>query len=96
MSAASTKPPQFTVFTPTYNRAHTITRVYDSLVAQTYRDFEWIVIDDGSTDATKLLIKKWQDTARIFIRYYYQENSGKQRRVQSCGPNCPRRTFPTD
>jgi Glycosyltransferases involved in cell wall biogenesis len=44
--------PQFTVFTPTYNRAQTIHRVYDSLRAQTLRDFEWLVVDDGSTDAT--------------------------------------------
>jgi glycosyltransferase involved in cell wall biosynthesis len=42
----------FTVFTPIYNRAHTLHRVYDSLRAQTLRDFEWIVVDDGSTDNT--------------------------------------------
>ena len=42
----------FTVFTATYNRAHTLQRVYESLKAQTYRDFEWLIVDDGSSDAT--------------------------------------------
>lgn len=49
----------FTVFTPTYNRAHTLYRVYDSLVSQTFRDFEWFVVDDGSTDGTKTLVSDW-------------------------------------
>ncbi|MFQ5451045.1 MAG: glycosyltransferase family 2 protein, partial [Nitrospinaceae bacterium] len=46
----------FTVFTPTYNRAYTLDRVYNSLVAQTFRDFEWLIVDDGSTDNTKELV----------------------------------------
>ena len=45
-----------TVFTPTYNRAHTLNRVYESLKRQTCDDFEWLVIDDGSTDNTKTLL----------------------------------------
>ena len=45
--------PLFTIFTPTYNRAHTLHRCFDSLSAQTLRDFEWIVVDDGSTDGTE-------------------------------------------
>ncbi|HWN27804.1 MAG TPA: glycosyltransferase, partial [Actinomycetospora sp.] len=40
--------PQFTVFTASYNRAHTLPRVYASLQAQTLRDFEWLIVDDGS------------------------------------------------
>ncbi len=68
---------QFTVFTPTYNRAHTLHRVYDSLKAQTYRDFEWLIIDDGSTDHTKELVEQWQKEANFRIRYIYQENAGK-------------------
>ncbi len=67
----------FTVFTPTYNRAHTLHRVYESLVAQTFRDFEWLVIDDGSTDKSKNLIEGWRDDADFPIRYIYQENQGK-------------------
>src|SRR4029434_11350090 len=69
--------PRFTVFTPTYNRAQTIHRVYDSLRAQTLRDFEWLVVDDGSTDATSDLIANWARTASFLIRYVKQEHSGK-------------------
>lgn len=68
---------EFTVFTPTYNRAHTLHRVYDSLQAQTYRDFEWIVVDDGSTDGTSDLVKGWIIEANFPIRYFWQENAGK-------------------
>ncbi len=67
----------FTVFTPTYNRAHTLHRVYESLKVQTYSDFEWLIVDDGSTDDTCELIKQWQRKVYFPIRYIYQENSGK-------------------
>jgi glycosyltransferase involved in cell wall biosynthesis len=67
----------FTVFTPTYNRAHTVHRVYDSLCAQTLRDFEWLVVDDGSTDSTAELIANWAKSADFPIRYFKQEHSGK-------------------
>lgn len=67
----------FTIFTATYNRAHTLQRVYDSCMAQTFRDFEWLIIDDGSTDETAALVANWQAQADFPIRYYYQENSGK-------------------
>ncbi len=69
--------PLFTIFTPTYNRSHTIHRVYDSLCAQTLRDFEWLVIDDGSTDDTSELIAKWISVADFPIRYIRQQHSGK-------------------
>lgn len=67
----------FTVFTPTYNRAHTLSRVYNSLKTQTYRDFEWLIIDDGSIDNTCNLIEQWQKEAEFPIRYIRQENQGK-------------------
>jgi glycosyltransferase involved in cell wall biosynthesis len=67
----------FTVFTPTYNRAHTLHRVYDSLRAQTLRDFEWLVVDDGSTDDTPSLIAQWTKAADFPIRHFKQEHSGK-------------------
>lgn len=71
----------FTVFTPTYNRAHTLSRVYDSLVAQTFRDFEWLIVDDGSEDQTDELVKKWQSEATFPIRYFWQENGGRYRTI---------------
>lgn len=70
-------PYRFTVFTATYNRVHTLLRVYDSLAAQTYRDFEWLVVDDGSTDDTARLIERWQQEAAFPIRYLRQANQGK-------------------
>lgn len=68
--------PVLTVFTPTYNRAHTLPRTYESLCRQTCRDFEWLVIDDGSTDGTAALIKSWQEENKIPIRYIHKENGG--------------------
>jgi len=65
-----------TVFTPTYNRAYCLHLVYESLVRQTSRDFEWLVIDDGSTDQTEELVARWISENRIPIRYYRQENQG--------------------
>lgn len=65
-----------TVFTPAYNRAHTIGRTYESLCRQTSKDFEWLVIDDGSKDNTKELVEGWIAEAKIKIRYVYQENQG--------------------
>lgn len=71
------KQPKFTVFTPAYNRAHTLHRVWDSLQAQTFRDFEWIVIDDGSVDNTAALIAQWKSQADFPVTYQYQTNSGR-------------------
>jgi glycosyltransferase involved in cell wall biosynthesis len=67
----------FTVFTPTYNRAHTLKRVYDCLRSQTDRDFEWLIIDDGSTDSTQELVQSWIDERQLVIRYMLQARSGK-------------------
>lgn len=65
-----------TVFTPTYNRAHTLPRTYESLLQQTCKDFEWLVIDDGSTDGTRDLVKGWIEENLIPIIYIYKENGG--------------------
>src|SRR6476619_6982250 len=67
----------FTVFTPTYNRARTLDRVYTSLKNQTFRDFEWIIVDDGSSDETSNLVQAWQQEAGFPVRYVYQPNLGK-------------------
>ncbi|MBE6777086.1 MAG: glycosyltransferase family 2 protein [Ruminococcaceae bacterium] len=73
---------RFTVFTPTYNRAHTLDRLYHSLQRQTFRDFEWIVVDDGSTDNTRNTIKRFIDEKPFFeIKYFYTENGGKHRAI---------------
>lgn len=69
--------PLFTIFTATYNRADTLPRVYAGLRAQTYQNFEWLIIDDGSTDATDRLVETWRRDAGFSIRYYWQENRGK-------------------
>lgn len=68
---------RFTVFTPTFNRAYRLKDLYESLSLQTFKDFEWLVVDDGSIDETKNLIENWILKKELNIRYYYQENSGK-------------------
>ena len=69
---------QFTVCTPTYNCGKFIHRVISSLESQTFTDFEWVVIDDGSTDNTKSIVKKYIGSKPFFpIQYYHQENQGK-------------------
>ena len=65
-----------TVFTPAYNRAHTLNRTYQSLCLQTSKDFEWLIIDDGSTDNTRELVERWIEDSLISIRYIYQHNQG--------------------
>jgi glycosyltransferase involved in cell wall biosynthesis len=69
--------PTFTVFTPTYNRAHTLRRPFESLLRQTRNDFEWLVVDDGSTDGTEGLIRGWESAAGFPVRYLRQDNRGK-------------------
>lgn len=73
-------PPRVTVMTPTHNRAHLIHRVRESLAAQSWRGFEWLVIDDGSTDGTEALIRAWAaDPAAPFpIRYVRQPHGHKK------------------
>ena len=65
-----------TIFTPAYNRAHTIGRTYESLCRQTCKDFEWLIVDDGSSDNTRALVEGWIKENRIPIRYIYQQNQG--------------------
>ncbi len=69
---------QFTVFTATFNRGHLLMNVYNGLKKQTFKDFEWIIVDDGSTDSTEKFVSAWIKENCIPIRYFKQENQGKQ------------------
>lgn len=66
----------FTVYTGTRNRARTLDRPYLSLCSQTFRDFEWLVVDNDSDDGTEALIAKWQAEADFPIRYIRHANRG--------------------
>lgn len=72
---SSTKP-MFTVFTGTWNRGSYLRRVYTSLCAQTMQDFEWLIVDDGSTDDTRERVDEMRAEGRLAIRYIYKENGG--------------------
>ena len=65
------------IFTPTYNRAHTLTQLYESLINQTTKNFEWIIVDDGSQDTTQDLVGLWISHNKIPIIYEKKENEGK-------------------
>jgi glycosyltransferase involved in cell wall biosynthesis len=72
-----TGPPLLTVITPTYNRAHLIKRVYQSLLMQTNKSFEWVIVDDGSSDDTEQVVMRWINRAPFKITYVKQHNQGK-------------------
>ncbi len=74
--------PAISVLTPTYNRAHVLHRAYESLRRQTERDFEWVVVDDGSIDDTAALLSRWQAEADFPITWYrYSNNRGRNTAV---------------
>ncbi|GHT82373.1 sugar transferase [Spirochaetia bacterium] len=66
---------KFSVITPTYNRGAYLRQIYECLIQQSEKDFEWIIVDDGSTDETKYIIDQFNKD--IEIKYIYQENAGK-------------------
>lgn len=66
-----------TIFTPTYNRAYILNKLYYSLCLQTYKDFEWLIVDDGSEDGTESLIEGFINENKIQIKYQKQQNAGK-------------------
>lgn len=73
---------RITVFTPTYNRAYTLPRLYESLKAQTFHDFEWVIVDDGSTDNTTEVVDGFLRESPFFeIKYRKTENGGKHRAI---------------
>lgn len=67
--------PRVSVITPTYNRADFLGEAIDSMLAQTFDDFEMIIVDDGSTDGTRALVEQYSDDPRI--RCFFQENQGQ-------------------
>lgn len=68
--------PLITVFTPTYNRAYTLPKCYESLKNQSCKDFIWLIVDDGSTDNTRQIVEEWIKEDVVNIKYYYQQNQG--------------------
>lgn len=73
--------PLITIFTPAYNRGYIIGKLYESLCRQSFCDFEWLVVDDGSTDDTGTLLAAFIAENKIPIRYFRQENGGKHRAI---------------
>lgn len=65
-----------TILTPTYNRVHLLPRLYESLRNQTNKNFQWLIIDDGSTDGTKNYIKNLSEKY-FSIEYHHKKNGGK-------------------
>ncbi len=71
-----------TIFTPVYNQANIIGQLYQSLLRQTSYEFEWLIVDDGSTDYVKEVVEPWIKKTREFeIRFYQQKNGGKHRAI---------------
>ena len=65
------------IVTPTFNRGKLLQRCYDSLCNQTYKNFEWIIVDDGSTDDTRERVENFINEKKIEIKYFFQKNQGK-------------------
>lgn len=74
--SASRNAVKASVVTATYNRAHTLPRTYEALKSQTFRDFEWVIVDDGSSDGTGSLVRGWQTEDEIRIVYAWQPRRG--------------------
>ena len=72
---------EITIFTPVYNRAYCLKKLYDSLKEQTWKDFEWVIVNDGSTDYSDELIKTFIEEKRIKIQYRYVKNHGKHNAI---------------
>lgn len=72
---------KITVFTSTYNRAYIINNLYNSLKKQKFKDFEWLIIDDGSEDDTETIVNKWICEQVFLIRYYKISNGGKHKAI---------------
>ena len=76
---------KITILTATYNREKLLNRLYESLNEnyKTFKDFEWIIIDDGSSDNTKKVVEEWIKKAKYKIEYHYQKNAGKMSAINN-------------
>lgn len=76
---------KISVLTPTYNRAESLEKLYTSLVVNSNSNiqFEWLVMDDGSTDRTKIVVENFIKQNIVDIKYFYQENQGKMAAVNN-------------
>ena len=72
-----------TVLTPSYNRGDLLKNLYQSLREQIFDDFEWIVVDDGSTDSTSEIITHFKEDKKIVIKYIKQSNGGKHTAINA-------------
>ena len=79
---------KITFYTPTYNRAYLLPRLYESLKNQTNKNFIWLVVDDGSTDGTKALVEGWENEGVIEILYEFKENGGKHTAMDFAHQHC--------
>jgi len=79
---------RLTYFTPTYNREKLLPNLYESLLAQTDKNFIWLIIDDGSKDGTENLVKGWQKENKIKIEYVKKENGGKHTAIELSNQIC--------
>ena len=73
---------KISIVTATYNREGLLPKLYESLNKnyKTYKDFEWIIMDDGSEDNTKSLVEEWTRKAKYKIDYHYQKKKKRERK----------------
>ena len=72
---------QFTIITPTLNRAHLLPRLYESLVAQTLPGLEWIIADGGSKDGTAELAARWNREGKLPVKFLSEQGAPKHTAV---------------
>ena len=76
---------RISILTATYNRKHLLPKLYNSLVenSKTFTNFEWLIMDDGSSDNTESLVKDWIKENKIKIKYFKQKNAGKMAAINN-------------